>query len=73
MKTENYTLENYIADIKEGDTLPLEDGMLLDLVIDAVNAKPNDRGEPTDRQILETINHALYLHFNVYTKTHYEY
>lgn len=66
MNIKQYTLEDYITDIKEGDTLPLEDGMFLDLVIETVNEKPNDKGEPTDTQILETLNHALWLHFNTY-------
>ena len=39
----NYTLEQYIADLeKNGTHSAINDGDLLDLVIDAVNQEPND-------------------------------
>ena len=65
----NYTLEQYISDLeKNGTHSAINDGDLLDLVIDAVNQEPNDEGLPTDRDILMLVNNALYHHFNEESK-----
>ncbi len=42
----------------------MSDGELLDLVIDVTNQEPSDEGLPTDRDILMSINNALYYHFD---------
>jgi len=42
----------------------LDDGALLDLVIDVTTQEPSPEGLPTDRDILMSINNALYHHFN---------
>ncbi len=42
----------------------MSDGELLDLVIEATKQEPLDEGLPTDRDILMSINNALYHHFN---------
>tara|TARA_B100001769_G_scaffold255642_1_gene232310 strand:+ start:970 stop:1206 length:237 start_codon:yes stop_codon:yes gene_type:complete len=45
-------------------TAKLDDGELLDLVIDVTTQEPSPEGLPTDRDILMSINNALYHHFN---------
>ena len=45
-------------------TAKLDDGELLDLVIDVTEQEPSPEGLPTDRDILMSINNALYHHFN---------
>ena len=45
-------------------TAKLDDGELLDLVIDVTMQEPSPEGLPTDRDILMSINNALYFHFN---------
>ena len=42
----------------------LDDGALLDLVIEVTMQEPSPEGLPTDRDILMSINNALYHHFN---------
>ena len=59
---------NYIADggtrtYSDGDPV-MSDGELLDLIIEVTKQEPNAEGLPTDRDILMSINNALYYHFN---------
>ena len=49
---------------KHWKTAKLDDGELLDLVIDVTMQEPSPEGLPTDRDILMSINNALYFHFN---------
>jgi hypothetical protein len=42
----------------------MSDGELLDLIIEVTKTQPNAEGLPTDRDILMSINNALYNHFN---------
>jgi hypothetical protein len=65
------TLNKYTDYLADGGTREhsdgepvMSDGELLDLVIDVTNQEPSDEGLPTDRDILMSINNALYYHFD---------
>ena len=64
MKTPIELLDEYSTYIEDGGFNTYEDGELLDLIIEATKQKPTEDGLPTDRDILMSINNALYHHFN---------
>ncbi len=64
MKTPIELLDEYSTYIEDGGFNTYEDGELLDLIIEATKQKPTKDGLPTDRDILMSINNALYHHFN---------
>ena len=64
MKTPIELLDEYSTYIEDGGFNTYEDGELLDLIIEATKQKPTEDGLPTDRDILMSINNALYYHFN---------
>ena len=73
MKTlTSYEIINKYADyVADGGTRTysdsepvMSDGELLDLVIEVTKQEPSPEGLPTDRDILMSINNALYHHFN---------
>jgi len=64
MKTPIELLDEYSTYIEDGGFNTYEDGELLDLIIEATKQKPSVDGLPTDRDILMSINNALYHHFN---------
>jgi len=62
-KYADYLEDGGIRESFDGE-LVMSDGELLDLIIDVTNQEPSDEGLPTDRDILMSINNALYYHFD---------
>jgi len=62
-KYADYLADGGIRESFDGE-LVMSDGELLDLVIEVTNQEPSDEGLPTDRDILMSINNALYYHFD---------
>jgi len=64
IKTPIESIDSYADYLEILKVSKLDDGALLDLVIDATTQEPSPEGLPTDRDILMSINNALYHHFN---------
>ena len=62
-KYADYLEDGGIREYYDGE-LVMSDGELLDLIIEVTNQEPSDDGLPTDRDILMSINNALYHHFD---------
>jgi hypothetical protein len=62
-KYADYLADGGIREHSNGEPV-MSDGELLDLVIEVTNQEPSDEGLPTDRDILMSINNALYYHFD---------